>query len=323
MGRKDFFSRILFPKMEAERLQNYALRSGVHPHGIILNQPFYRFPFNVDTKKIKKELKKIVTFSKKSSRGWSAPHKEIATQHHHLTESTHGVGELRGPFISSEGLKNLNYTKKILSHFGSIIGNVGLMRLQPGLEVETHVDIHSYWDHRVRVHIPIKTNPKVQFACGLHQDRKVVNMPQGSCILFDNHESHWVKNNGQRTRVHLAVDTIGTRIFWAWLQGTPFQEEIKPLLFENWDDSKIEEGNFCENLDIFESIPERIQKLLVLFCEYESNFQDSFESLSLLGMFSACDKEGSIEDFYYLDSFSVYFVDKNQYPKIPAFMDGI
>ena len=63
-NRHDFFSRVQFPNFEPKRLQHYALRSGIHPEGIILNQPFYGFPFRINLTKIIPEIQTLVSLGK-------------------------------------------------------------------------------------------------------------------------------------------------------------------------------------------------------------------------------------------------------------------
>jgi hypothetical protein len=83
------------------------------------------------------------------------------------------------------------------------------MRLAPGATVEAHVDTNHYWKERVRVHIPIITDPSVQFFCGDAQ----VHMGAGECWIFDTWRLHRVLNGPEHPRVHLVVDTVGSAAF--------------------------------------------------------------------------------------------------------------
>ena len=62
------------------------------------------------------------------------------------------------------------------------------MRLSGHAEVMPHVDVNYYWRERVRVHVPIVTQPTVRFVCGDAQ----VNMRDGECWIFDTWRTHHV-----------------------------------------------------------------------------------------------------------------------------------
>ena len=91
----------------------------------------------------------------------------------------------------------------------------GPMRPTPHLEVTPHVDINYYWRERVRVHVPILTQPTVKFRCGEAE----INMAAGECWIFDTWRLHRVLNDANRPRIHLVADTVGGEGFWTHLQG--------------------------------------------------------------------------------------------------------
>jgi len=78
-----------------------------------------------------------------------------------------------------------------------------LMRLNAGCEVSPHVDFNYHWYSRVRIHIPIVTNPQVIFYCGDQQ----IHMQAGECWIFDSWRRHKVINSSDQDRVHLVIDT--------------------------------------------------------------------------------------------------------------------
>jgi hypothetical protein len=84
------------------------------------------------------------------------------------------------------------------------------MRLSGHAEVVQHADQGYYWTERVRVHVPIVTQPSVRFYCGDAQ----VNMAAGECWIFDTWRLHRVLNDASASRIHLVVDTVGGERFW-------------------------------------------------------------------------------------------------------------
>lgn len=118
--------------------------------------------------------------------------------------------ELEGPMRPTPALQRSPYLQQVLGSLGTVLGRIRLMRLSGRAEVEEHVDLDYYWNERVRVHVPIVTQPTVRFSCGDAQ----INMAEGECWIFDTWRMHHVLNDADRPRVHLVVDTIGGPLFW-------------------------------------------------------------------------------------------------------------
>lgn len=97
------------------------------------------------------------------------------------------------------------YLAEVLGSLGAVLGRTRLMRLSGHAEVSEHVDVNYYWRERMRVHVPIVTQPTVSFHCG----ETTVNMAAGECWVFDTWSLHRVINDETRARVHLVVDTVG------------------------------------------------------------------------------------------------------------------
>ena len=92
----------------------------------------------------------------------------------------------------------------------TVVGRTRLMRLAGQAEVSPHVDQGYYWTDRVRVHVPIVTQPTVRFHCG----GATVHMAAGDCWIFDTWREHKVENDASDSRIHLVVDTVGGPGFW-------------------------------------------------------------------------------------------------------------
>ncbi len=99
---------------------------------------------------------------------------------------------------------------QVLASLQATIGRTRLMRLAGDSEVVRHADQGYYWVERVRVHVPLVTQPTVRFECG----DAVVNMGAGECWIFDTWRQHRVLNDAREARIHLVVDTVGGAGFW-------------------------------------------------------------------------------------------------------------
>lgn len=115
-----------------------------------------------------------------------------------------------GQMAPTEYLKKCPYLIEVLASFGVSLGRTRLMRLSGGAEVTPHVDVHYYWRDRMRIHVPIVTQPSVSFNCG----GLTVNMAPGECWIFDTFSRHRVINDAERKRIHLVADTVGGEGFW-------------------------------------------------------------------------------------------------------------
>ena len=115
-----------------------------------------------------------------------------------------------GPMRPTPHLEACPYLMQVIASFGVTVGRSRLMRLSGHAEVSRHVDQGYYWAERVRVHVPIVTQPTVRFEC----DGATVNMAAGECWIFDTWRQHNVINDAVQSRIHLVVDTVGGERFW-------------------------------------------------------------------------------------------------------------
>lgn len=144
------------------------------------------------------------------------------------------------------------YLMQVLARLGGVWGRTRLMKLGGQAEVSPHADINYYWRERVRVHVPILTQPSVRFLCGDAE----VNMAAGECWIFDTWRSHRVINAADEERVHLVADTVGSAQFWDLVskgralgagdftdwQAQPFAQDatgVAPLRFESVNVPKV------------------------------------------------------------------------------------
>jgi len=105
------------------------------------------------------------------------------------------------------------------------------MRLAPGAQVAEHVDFNYHWVSRVRIHVPIMTDPSVIFYCG----DESVHMSVGQSWLFDSWRRHRVVNSSTLSRVHLVIDLAGSSRFWRSVRSA----HQSPPIEINYDASLI------------------------------------------------------------------------------------
>lgn len=135
-----------------------------------------------------------------------------------------------GRMEATPHLARCPYLQETLAATGVVVGRTRLMRLSGHSEVTRHADRGYYWADRVRVHIPVVTQPTVRFDC----EDQHVNMAAGECWIFDTWRQHRVLNDDTRSRIHLVVDTVGGDAFWAMVEagrthaGTPLTVPWNP-----------------------------------------------------------------------------------------------
>ena len=118
------------------------------------------------------------------------------------------------------------YLAQVVGSFGVPVGRTRLMRIEPGGHAQPHFDTHLYWKDRVRIHVPIVTNPDVTFLAGEGR----AHMAAGECWIFDTFRIHDVLNPTSLYRVHLVLDTVGTPAFWDLVErgGDPIDVPFVP-----------------------------------------------------------------------------------------------
>lgn len=176
-----------------------------------LSQPFFQLPVLFEPARLQAEVAALPV------EAW-APHPDgvpgnsatrLITVDGQETDGHHGQ------MLPTRWLEAMPYARQILAGFGVVWGRARLMRLAAGASVPEHADINHHWHTRVRVHVPIVTQPEVRFHC----DAETVHMAAGEAWIFDNWRRHHVENHGTAARVHLVADTTGTAAFWQFACG--------------------------------------------------------------------------------------------------------
>lgn len=171
-----------------------------------LPRPFYRLPLQLDVDRLRSEVHAL------PSDAW-APHPNDIPGNSSLRLISVEGGEndgVEGDMRATPHLRRSPYLRQILASFGVVWSRSRLMRLAPRSRVPEHADINHHWFNRVRLHIPVITQPEVTFHCG----DQTVHMAAGEAWLFDNWRVHHVENPTDSERIHFVADTSGSAAFW-------------------------------------------------------------------------------------------------------------
>jgi quercetin dioxygenase-like cupin family protein len=100
-------------------------------------------------------------------------------------------------------LNACGYFREVLATFKTPLYAARLMRLAPGSVIKEHSDFDLGFEQgTVRFHIPVSTNPQVEF----YLNRRRVELEAGSCWYLRLSDPHSVVNNGDADRVHMVID---------------------------------------------------------------------------------------------------------------------
>jgi hypothetical protein len=166
-----------------------------------------KLPFHFDPERLKQDLQAV------RSEDWSP----------HYNQGDYGGdwsgAALRSPAGSSHNLNAalaadqcfadtalLNrcpYISEVLSVFECPLKAVRLLSLAPGAYIREHTDdALDYEDGEIRIHIPIQTNPGLEFYVAGER----LQLDEGECYYVNVNLPHRVNNRGAADRVHLVID---------------------------------------------------------------------------------------------------------------------
>lgn len=94
------------------------------------------------------------------------------------------------------------------AHFGGTAVRVMLAELRPGARIAPHVDRGAALVVPHRCHIPVITNPRVEFWI----ENTLYSLREGIAYEFDNTRTHAVANMGTTPRVHLICDVLAPAV---------------------------------------------------------------------------------------------------------------
>lgn len=108
-------------------------------------------------------------------------------------------------FVDTDELKQCAYIQSVVGSFACKVEFVRFLRLSAGSQIIEHTDYDlGIEDGYVRLHIPITTDPAVEF----YLDNERVDMQPGEVWYLNLNLPHRVKNNSTIDRVHLVVDCV-------------------------------------------------------------------------------------------------------------------
>ena len=168
-----------------------------------------KLPFGLDIARLKADLGRILTadfvphFNTAYYQGeWSA----VA-----LRSIGGDAGQIypnptaKDAYADTPLLARCPYIREVLAWLRCPQQAVRLLRLKAGSLIKEHRDHElGFEDGEVRLHIPIRTNPEVEFV--LNQIRVIMN--EGECWYLNFNEPHRVTNRGAADRIHLVVDCV-------------------------------------------------------------------------------------------------------------------
>lgn len=108
-------------------------------------------------------------------------------------------------FTDTPALARCPNLQAVLANFHCPLTSVRLLKLAAGAVIREHSDPDLHHEYgEVRLHIPLLTNPEVEFF--LANERIV--MKEGECWYLNLSLPHRVVNRGETDRIHLVVDCL-------------------------------------------------------------------------------------------------------------------
>jgi uncharacterized protein (TIGR03032 family) len=172
---------------------------------------FVRLPFAVDTDELTREIDALDPSAWKDH-----PEGAVGNTAVPLVAANGDPGDdaVAGPMLPTPHLAALPYTRRVMGALDSVIGRSRLMRIPEEGDLYEHVDVAYYWRDHLRVHVPVVTDPSVQFMCGAES----VHMGAGEVWIFDTWRRHKVVNPAKFPRTHLVIDTVGSARLWSAIE---------------------------------------------------------------------------------------------------------
>ena len=120
-------------------------------------------------------------------------------------------------FADTPWLARCPHVRKLLQTLPCPLLAVRFLRLKAGSVIKEHRDYElGFDDGEVRLHVPVETNPGVEFVL---RGQRVV-MQVGECWYVNVNFPHKVANAGSTDRVHLVIDCVVD----PWLRGLMLRE---------------------------------------------------------------------------------------------------
>ena len=168
-----------------------------------------RLPFTFDPAALKSDLGKIAAgewvphFNPQYYEGeWSGVALRSTGGH---TAQLYADPSKKESYADTPALAKCRHIREALGAFECTLETVRLLKLAPGSRIREHTDFDLGERFGVvRVHVPVLTNPLVEFSLG----GESVLMREGESWYLDLSLPHRVDNRGTTDRVHLVVDCV-------------------------------------------------------------------------------------------------------------------
>jgi hypothetical protein len=174
-----------------------------------------RLPFDFDVVKLTRDVERalsVTTWEEHFNAGyrdgeWSG----IALRTNSASILTLFIDPARpDAFCDTEALASCDYVPSLLESFACSLGAVRFLKLAPGASILEHRDVDVCIEKgALRIHVPITTNPDVDFYVG----GKRMTMRPGECWYLNLDQPHSVTNRGATDRIHLVIDAVANE--WA------------------------------------------------------------------------------------------------------------
>ncbi|NES81088.1 MAG: aspartyl/asparaginyl beta-hydroxylase domain-containing protein [Moorea sp. SIO1G6] len=200
--------------------------------GLTLN---WGMPFEIDSERVLNEFQNVFSNFQEGSQsgiyndgGWKAI--GLITSGGDVREDRE-ISKVGKPYIPTPALQLCPYIRNILNRLPADKKRVRFMSLQPGSEIKWHVDHKTSLDyHRsARFHIPIITSSKVEFKIC----HNLCKWDSGKLYYGDFSFPHMVKNNWDKTRIHLVIDLVPNDELKSLFSKSFLQEEFKRKVLRN------------------------------------------------------------------------------------------
>ena len=168
-----------------------------------------KLPLQFDVARLQADLAKIMAeefvphFNTAYYQGdWSAvPLRSIGGRTDHIYPDP----TAKNSYADTPLLARCAYIREVLTTLQCPQQAVRFLRLKVGSVIQEHRDHElGFEDGEVRLHIPVITNPEVEFV--LNQVRVIMN--EGECWYLNVNQPHRVANRGATDRIHLVVDCV-------------------------------------------------------------------------------------------------------------------
>jgi Aspartyl/Asparaginyl beta-hydroxylase/Nif11 domain len=169
----------------------------------------FKFPVSFDAERLKQDLNQIMPGE------WSPHFNTGYYQGEWSGVALRSVGgtasqlypdpAAQKPFADTPVLARCAYIRSVLAWFECAMESVRLLKLSAGSRIREHKDHKlSLEDGMIRIHVPIITDPRVEFF--IDNDRLLMN--EGECWYINFNLPHRVYNHSDIDRVHLVIDCV-------------------------------------------------------------------------------------------------------------------